>query len=785
MKRIVKFVVGLVIGVLLVPSWLTIKTFAQNIPDVVINELAWAGSSASWQDEWIELKNTTNDSIDLTGWQITKYSSVEDELQENLMLTIGGGNDFVRNTVIPPNGYFLISNYDKDHNKTVLDILPDIVDNRVSLLNDKLQLKLYPSSWKESELVDIAGNREEPLAGYNDSTKASMVRNLPPEDGTLEESWSTAEESQNLKKESQDLATPENSKRVIAHLLAEPQTGSAPLSVTFNASETIDLSGGDSLTFEWDFESEEDNFSVDDTTLIPTNEYIYGNAGSWLAGLKVTNSADLDDIIWLSIETTEELANQPPSASFIATPLIGTIPLTVLFNAEESSDDEDITEYHWDFGDGEVGEGTEIEHTFDEVGNFIVELTVKDGEGLLDSKQLTITAQAPEYSEDIIISELYPRPSEGSNAEFIELYNQGEEDINLKGWQLDDIENGGSAPHTIASETIILSSNYLSFTKEQTKISLNDSGDLARLIAPNSEEKDQTPNYGKAPRGQSYSLINDKWLWTETPTPNSVNVLTEAKPEPVDELEPEPEPDDTPEPDQTDSSTPEFEPGDIIICELLPNPSEGDEFIELYNPSDKDIDLSQWQLKDASGKTHTINDFQLTIQSSNSSVVEPDQYVIIVQSVSNIYLNNSGGESLVLLDPSGNEIDAVTYPDKALKDVAYVLMDDGGWTWANPPTPGAPNIIVLEDEDEPIVAAPVLPTLPPSGPDSRIWWGILLVSFAGTAIVFWIWAYGSAFSLEGKASPRVRDHRVGDWPGERIKEFTCPVRNLENGLTDR
>lgn len=37
---------------------------------VVINELAWAGSADSANDEWIELYNTTGSSIDLSGWKL-------------------------------------------------------------------------------------------------------------------------------------------------------------------------------------------------------------------------------------------------------------------------------------------------------------------------------------------------------------------------------------------------------------------------------------------------------------------------------------------------------------------------------------------------------------------------------------------------------------------------------------------------------------------------------------------------------------------------------------------
>ena len=38
--------------------------------NVVINEIAWAGTKAESSDEWIELYNNTNASIDLAGWKL-------------------------------------------------------------------------------------------------------------------------------------------------------------------------------------------------------------------------------------------------------------------------------------------------------------------------------------------------------------------------------------------------------------------------------------------------------------------------------------------------------------------------------------------------------------------------------------------------------------------------------------------------------------------------------------------------------------------------------------------
>ncbi len=84
--------------------------------------------------------------------------------------------------------------------------------------------------------------------------------------------------------------------------------------------------------------------------------------------------------------------NQPPSAVFSATPSSGTAPLNVQFDAGGSSDDSGITSYAWDFGDGTLGSGRTVSHTFINAGTFSIRLTVTDAEGLTDVISQTITA---------------------------------------------------------------------------------------------------------------------------------------------------------------------------------------------------------------------------------------------------------------------------------------------------------------------------------------------------------------------------------------------------------
>jgi DNA/RNA endonuclease YhcR with UshA esterase domain len=131
----------------------------------------------------------------------------------------------------------------------------------------------------------------------------------------------------------------------------------------------------------------------------------------------------------------------------------------------------------------------------------------------------------PVYSNKIRINETVPQPASGSKYEFIELYNSGDEDVDLFGWQIDDID-GGSKPYTIQEGVTIGSKKYLTFYNATTKISLNDSGDSVRLVDPNGDVKSDI-DYNKARRGQSYSLFLDGWKWTIKSTPGSKNIYQE------------------------------------------------------------------------------------------------------------------------------------------------------------------------------------------------------------------------------------------------------------------
>ncbi|TSC91479.1 MAG: hypothetical protein CEN92_248, partial [Candidatus Berkelbacteria bacterium Licking1014_96] len=130
------------------------------------------------------------------------------------------------------------------------------------------------------------------------------------------------------------------------------------------------------------------------------------------------------------------------------------------------------------------------------------------------------------YSSAVIVNELLPHPSTGTDNEFIELFNSSNEDVDLSGWFLDDIE-GGSSPYLILSGTIIKANSYLIFYKKETKIALNDDGDMARLFWPDNILVSTSEAYKSADYDISWSRnLDNSWLFSTTATPGAANIFT-------------------------------------------------------------------------------------------------------------------------------------------------------------------------------------------------------------------------------------------------------------------
>jgi len=125
----------LVMGVLLLIS---VLSWSQTL---VINEVAWAGTMASYYDEWIELYNPLGEEVDLTGWTLT-FGDVS--------IDLGAGVE----TLLEPGGYFLLERTDDE---TVSDIDADLIYKK-TLTNDGMLIELFDPT---GAVVDTANAGQE------------------------------------------------------------------------------------------------------------------------------------------------------------------------------------------------------------------------------------------------------------------------------------------------------------------------------------------------------------------------------------------------------------------------------------------------------------------------------------------------------------------------------------------------------------------------------------------------------------------------------------------------
>jgi len=143
--------------------------FALTGVGVVINEVAWAGTTENSNDEWIELYNNTSAQVDLTGWQI-----VDDNGASVYQVTSG---------MVAGHGFFLI----EDREEAVANVTAGAVIG-LSLANSGDSLVLKDAGGNVVDTVNGGGGAW--YAGSNTS-KATMERKDPAMTVDSADNWAS------------------------------------------------------------------------------------------------------------------------------------------------------------------------------------------------------------------------------------------------------------------------------------------------------------------------------------------------------------------------------------------------------------------------------------------------------------------------------------------------------------------------------------------------------------------------------------------------------------------
>ena len=167
-NRRVKFLIILIspLAIFLFPIFLS----ATSVSDIVINEIAWMGTEISSSDEWIEIYNNTDQTIDLSGWTLRSSD---------------GSPSIALSKSISAKGYFLLERTD---------------DNSVpNITADQIYTGALTDTGEILELKDAGGNLIDSVncsSGWfvgDKDTKQTMERKDPSVSGNDANNWQNSQ----------------------------------------------------------------------------------------------------------------------------------------------------------------------------------------------------------------------------------------------------------------------------------------------------------------------------------------------------------------------------------------------------------------------------------------------------------------------------------------------------------------------------------------------------------------------------------------------------------------
>jgi len=276
--------------------------------------------------------------------------------------------------------------------------------------------------------------------------------------------------------------------------------------------------------------------------------------------------------------------------------------------------------------------------------------------------------------------------------EYIEIYNNGSEAVNISGWVIGDDKDNDTIEGGLygGSGTIIQSFNYGIITDDMTRVynnfnvseyaiklyiddasigysGLNNNDDSIYLYDNNISLIDSF-NYSSTTEGLSWTRVGNNWI-EDQPTPGGNGTIS------IIVIE-----------DQNINY-------DVLkINEFLPNP-EGDddapipdgEWVELYNSGDEPINVEGLILNDDFGNGLEITEVNVI----NSTIISAHSFLTVYRNGNGKLELNNDGYDLVILSYEGIVIDSVSYSG-SIEGSSFAKVNE---IWQQTkPTPGSTNI---------------------------------------------------------------------------------------------
>ncbi|MCD6550447.1 lamin tail domain-containing protein [bacterium] len=648
---------------------------------IVFNEIAWMGTSNSASDEWIELKNISNFSVDISGWQI-----FDKEHQIKIVFASG--------TVLLPKSFYLLERTDDN---SVPNVKADFIyTGAINDTNEELYLFDEDCSLEDRIVVRSnwpAGNKKEKRSmernksGYGWHTYYGPAFNevfgTPKRENSISPfSYIGKGSGSSLQEDAEPSISVSSSKIIITEVQIEGDRSSDDFVEFYNPStSSVDISGfqlkkktslgkeysirvfpqgsvipaeGYFLWVNSDYASSsgidadatssqtlaknnsialfDRNKNILDTVAwgSSTDPFVEGSPFSQNPGQRQTLARKWNEVSDKYQDTNDnskdfELQestpkkqnlfseNNPPIAVFEVSLSRALIGEEIFFNAASSTDiDGEIASFIWDFGDGHstTTQTSTVAYSYATSGIFTAKLEVIDNNYSTSSPATTTI--------EIFSSFLKITPS------IIEF----------------DIEEGQNPlPQSLVlgnlSSTSTIWEAFVEYSTSSTStdwIVLSSASGTIPAVASSTLEI--TPHLSGLSPGlyQATVFVSDGFVTSSIP----INLTINSKPAPT---------------------------LSVVINEIAwmgTKSDANDEWIELLNNTDEEVNLDGWQLYSQDGSPSTTlsgiipaNGYFLLERSDNQTIsdIETDQIY------TGAFSNN--GEKLELRDSFGNLIDSV------------------------------------------------------------------------------------------------------------------------------
>lgn len=191
--------------------------------------------------------------------------------------------------------------------------------------------------------------------------------------------------------------TPEPNEKPVANITL-PEIGYLNETVIMHGNYSYDPDGT-IVGYRWDFNN--DGLFDTDWSENPFTKYIFNRTGNHTVRLQVKDNDGATDTDTEVIDIIEiEPEKEKPFAENNG-PYFSSIGENVSFNSSGSYDpDGNITEWLWEFGDGTESNESKPTHFYEKSGSYIVTLTVKDNDGLIDQDFTTANINKKNISEN-------------------------------------------------------------------------------------------------------------------------------------------------------------------------------------------------------------------------------------------------------------------------------------------------------------------------------------------------------------------------------------------------